>query len=66
MAQADRINKARLRDRWQEVNKALAELADLRTWPAGQDIAQVEGKLLEERDEIEFEAGQELFRDGLL
>ncbi|MCK4849700.1 MAG: hypothetical protein KAT11_00035 [Phycisphaerae bacterium] len=55
-----------LQKQWEAVNNTLADLYDLCVWPGNQDIAEVEGQLLEERDEIEYETGQELFRDGLL
>ena len=42
------------------------EFADLRCWPVDKDIAEAEGELLQELDEIEYETGQELFRPGLL
>lgn len=55
-------NKVRLERRWREVNETLAELANLHTWPADKDIAEAEGELLEELDEIEYEVGQNLQR----
>ena len=58
--------KRELQKQWEAVNNTLADLADLRCWPEDKDIAEVEGQLLEELDEIEYETGQELFRDGLL
>lgn len=45
--------------RWKDANAALGELANLHTWPVDKDIAEVEGELLQELDEIEYEAGQE-------
>ncbi len=58
--------KRELQKQWEAVNNTLADLADLRCWPADKDIAEAEGELLQERDEIEYETGQELFREGLL
>ena len=50
--------KRELQKQWEAVNNTLADLHDLRVWPGNQDIAEVEGELLEERDAIEYEAGQ--------
>ena len=49
--------KDELQKQWEVVNNTLADLADLRCWPAGKDIAEVEGELLQELDEIEYETG---------
>ena len=51
--------KKELQKQWEAVNNTLADLADLRCWPAGKDIAEAEGELLEELDALEFETGQE-------
>ena len=32
-------------------------MANLHIWPVGKDIADVEGELLQELDELEYEAG---------
>ncbi len=58
--------KRELQKQWEAVNNTLADLADLRCWPADKDIADVEGELLEELDGIEYETCQELYRRGLL
>ena len=42
------------------MNNTLSDLADLRCWPADKDIAEVEGELLQELDEIEYEASEVL------
>lgn len=59
------MDKKELNKRWREINNALTDLADLRVWPSGQDIAQLEGELLRELDSIEYELGQGLLRSGL-
>ena len=43
-----------LQKQWEAVNNTLADLADLRCWPADKDIAGVEGELLDELDELEY------------
>ena len=53
--------KKELQKQWEAVNNTLADLADLRVWPADKDIAETEGELLAELDELEYEAGKELF-----
>ncbi len=50
--------KKELQKQWEAVNNTLADLADLRVWPVEKDVTQAEGKLLEELDEIKYEAGQ--------
>ena len=60
------IDKALLRRRLRQVYKALADLADLHVWPGGQDIADVERKLLEELNEIEYELGRDFRQEGTL
>ena len=50
--------KKELQKQWEAVNNTLADLADLRCWPVDKDIADVEGELLQERDELEYEEGQ--------
>ena len=52
--------KDHLEKRWKEANDALDQLANLHIWPVGKDIAEVEGELLEQLDEIEYETGQDL------
>ena len=50
-----------LQKQWEAVNNTLADLADLKVLPAGKDIAQLEGELLEELDDIEYQLGQNLY-----
>ena len=50
-----------LQKQWEAVNNTLADLADLKVLPAGKDIAQLEGELLEELDDIEYQLGRELY-----
>ena len=52
-------NTRELQNQWEAVNNTLADLADLRVWPVDKDIADVEGELLEELDELEYEAGRD-------
>ena len=54
----DMATKRELQKQWEAVNNTLADLADLRTWPADKDIAEAEGELLTELDELEYEEGQ--------
>ena len=54
MARKYRTNNAQLNQRWREVNDILADLANLHVWPTSWDIAEIEGELLQELDEIEF------------
>lgn len=49
--------KRELQKQWEAVNNTLADLADLRCWPVGKDIAEAEGELLQELDELEYGAG---------
>ena len=51
--------KRKLQKQWEAINNTLVDLADLRVWPVDKDIAEVEGELLEELDELEYEGGQE-------
>ena len=48
-----------LQKQWEAVNNALADLYDLRCWPVDKDIAEIEAKLLQELDEIEYEVGKD-------
>ena len=48
--------KRELQKQWEAVNNTLADHADLRVWPADKEIAEAEGELLEELDEIEYDA----------
>ena len=43
MADRDNSDKEQLNDRWRQVNEALDDLADMRCWPTGKKIAEVEG-----------------------
>ena len=56
--------KRELQKQWEAVNNTLTDLADLRCWPAGKDVADIEGELLTELDEIEYESGEDLRRQG--
>jgi hypothetical protein len=47
--------------RWQEVDRELAEIADGKVTP-GTDPASREGELLEVQDRLEWEAGDDWFR----
>ena len=60
MAKKGNTNKAQLKKHWRQVYKALSDLADLHVWPVGQDIADIEGELLEQLDVIEYQLGQDL------
>ena len=51
--------KYELDRRWKKANDALGELANLCVWPEDKDIADAEGELLQELDEIEYQTGQE-------
>ncbi len=51
--------KKELQKQWEAVNNTLADLSDLRCWPVCKDIAEAEGELLEELDEIEYETGKQ-------
>ena len=55
------LHKDLLNNRWQEVNDALAELANLHVWPTSWDIDELEGELLQELDKIEYQLGQDLY-----
>ncbi|MCK4849705.1 MAG: hypothetical protein KAT11_00060 [Phycisphaerae bacterium] len=50
--------KRELQKQWEAVNNTLTDLYDLCVWPGNQDIAEVEGQLLQELDELEYEEGQ--------
>lgn len=50
--------KKELQKQWEAVNNTLADLADLCVWPVSKDIAEVEGELLQELDELEYEVRQ--------
>ena len=41
-------------------DSTLADLADLRVLPVGKDIADIEGALCQEPDDIEYQLGQDL------
>lgn len=53
---------------WGDVNMQLAQLADLRVVPGGESPADLEDRLLQRLDEIEYDAGCLWFleRDGRL
>ena len=57
--QGDKMaTKRELQNQWEGINNALADLADLRVWPVDKDVAEAEGELLAELDELEYEAEQ--------
>ena len=59
MAKKRKANKAQLKERWRQINDTLAGVANLRVWPDGQDIADMEGEFLAELDEIEYQTGRD-------
>lgn len=54
-SQEDMSSREELQRRWQEINTALAGLSNVRPWPVDTDIAEFEGELLMELDEIEYQ-----------
>ena len=61
MAKKGNTNKARLNRRWRDIDDALAGVANLRVWPSVQDIADVDGELLQQLVIIEDQLGQDLY-----
>ena len=49
-------------DRWNEANRNFDELSELRVVAGHADLAALEGQLLEELDEFEYEDGLNYFR----
>lgn len=62
MAKKGNANKAQLKKHWRQANEALADLTDLRVWPIGKDIAQLERELLEQLNVIECQLGRDFLR----
>ena len=62
MAKKGNTNKTQLKKHWRQANEALADLADLRVWPIGKDIAQLERELLEQLSVIEYQLGRDFLR----
>ncbi len=62
MAKKGNTNKTQLKKNWRQANEALADLADLRVWPIGKDIAQLERELLDQLSVIEYQLGQDFLR----
>ena len=52
-------NREQIQKRWKEIRDALDGAADLRVWPDSQDIADNEGGLLTELDEVEYQLGRD-------
>ena len=55
-------NQSNWEERFSEVNRKLSELSEFRVLPGDIDLAELEGKLLEELDELEYEDGIQYFR----
>jgi len=62
MAKKGNTNKAQLKKHWRQANEALADLTELRGWPIGKDIAQLERELLEQLNVIECQLGRDFLR----
>lgn len=62
MAKKGNANKTQLKKHWGQANEALADLTDLRVWPIGKDIAQLERELLEQLNVIECQLGRDFLR----
>ena len=62
MAKKGNANKAHLKKHWRQANEHLADLADLRVWPIGKDIAQFERELLDQLSVIEYQLGRDFLR----
>ena len=52
------VDKNQIREHWLATYQALLLLEDLHVWPVDLDIVDLEGELLEELDEIEYQLGQ--------
>ena len=56
--------KKQIQKQWEAVNNALADLASLPVLLEGKDIAEVEGELIGELDEIEYKVSEKPFGGG--